>query len=248
MPTDLYGDSFSGRLILGVHAQDDALEMIGLNFSVSDTGVPSTEPTRLMEGLPANTLAAVSASEIGERAVEYWDQLQQAGAFDGGPDPFAELGLQLPDDLRAIFGTDLVVAFYGDVAAPSFGVRVVTDDGRRAAELVDSVLSDPEFGVPTRSAPVPDGYAFGTDDYSAQAVSADDGGLIGSEAYQAAVAEQENANGIGYVNLGAVIDQLVAQGGEAGEEAARFAAIEAVGFSSTTTDEGTRFVLRITTR
>ena len=35
-----------------LHAQDDALEMVGLNVHLADAGVPQGEPTRLMQGLP----------------------------------------------------------------------------------------------------------------------------------------------------------------------------------------------------
>ncbi len=45
-----------------------------------------------------------------------------------------------------------------------------------------------------------------------------------------------------------VVEQLAAQGGETGEEAAKWQALEAFGGSTSTTDEGSRFVLRITTR
>ncbi len=88
VPADMFGDeALSGRVILGVHAQDDALELVGLDFSVSDVGVPSAAPTRLAQGLPEDTLAAVSASGLGDRAVAYWETLQQTGAFPEGEAP-----------------------------------------------------------------------------------------------------------------------------------------------------------------
>ncbi len=93
-----------------------------------------------------------------------------------------------------------------------------------------------------------DGYAFGTDDDTALALGSDDGGLGDSERFQDVVADPGTASVIGYVDLAAVVDQVVAQGGEAGEEAAQYAAVDALGFSATSTDEGSRFVVRITTR
>jgi hypothetical protein len=163
-------------------------------------------------------------------------------------DPFAELGLELPDDLRTIFGGDLVVAAFGDAAAPSFGARVVTDDGERASELVQNVLASPEFGLEAVVSPVAGGYALASDAAALEAVSGTDGGLAGTDAFQAAVAAPEDATVIGYVDLAAVVEQLVAQGGETGAEAAKFSAVEALGLSVSSTDEGSRFVLRITTR
>ena len=249
VPADQFQDEWlSGRMILGVHAEDDALELVGLDFSVSDIGVPEAEPTRLARGLPEETWAAFSASGVGDRAAAYWESLQQSGAIPSEEELLPGVDLRLPDDLRAIFGTDLVVAAFGDATAPAFGARVVTEDGQRAARLVDEILTMPDFGIQTVPAGVPDGYAFGTDDRSAQAVAGDDGGLWDSERFQDAVADAEGASAIGYVDLAAVVEAMRAAGGPDAAEAEDYAALDALGISATGTDEGSRFVLRITVR
>jgi hypothetical protein len=249
VPAEEYQEQpLSGRVIVGAHAEDEALELVALDFSVSDVGVPDAEPTRLVEGLPEDTLAALSASGIGDRAVAYWDSLEQTGVVPPGEEPFPGVDLDLPEDLRAILGTDLVVAAFGDVEFPAVGVRVVTEDGRRAAVLVNELLTLPEFGLETVPAGVDDGYAFGTDQAAAQAVSADDGGLWNSERFRDAVADPDAASVIGYVDLAAVVEQAAALGGQDGVDAADFAALDALGFSVTSTDEGSRIVVRITTR
>jgi len=243
----LGGQDLTGRLILGVHAQDDALEMVGRDFSVSDIRVPAGEPTRLAQDLPEDTLAALSGAGLGDAAVAAWDQMAASGALDGVEEPLAELGIVLPDDLRTMLGTDLVVAAFGDLDAPAVGARVVTEEPEAAAGVLDGLLSSSGAGI----APV---YSFGERDYvvavdgpTADALVAD-GGLGDTEAFRAAVADPDTAGAIGYVDLGRVIDQLAAQGGETGAEAAKFSAVEALGFSATSTDEGSRIVLRITTR
>ena len=248
VPEDVFGDAqLAGRVILGVHAQDDALEMVGMDFGVSDVGTPSGEPTRLVQDLPEDTLAALSASGVGDSAVAAWDQLEQSGALAEVEQPFAELGLSLPDDLRAMLGSDLVVAVFGDLESPALGARVVTEDPEAAAQSVDALLGSLEVGA----APV---YSFGERDYvvATDAETADalgaDGGLGDAEAFRAAVADPGDASAIVFVDLAAVLDQVVAQGGGAGEEAAKYSAVEALGMSVAGTDEGSRFVLRITTR
>lgn len=45
-----------------------------------------------------------------------------------------------------------------------------------------------------------------------------------------------------------MLDRLVSEGGESGSEATKYAAVDALGFSATSTDEGGRFVVRVTTR
>jgi len=248
VPEDVFGDAqLAGRVILGVHAQDDALEMVGMDFGVSDVGTPSGEPTRLARDLPEDTLAALSASGLGDSADAAWAQLEESGALAEVEQPLAELGLSLPDDLRAMLGSDLVVAVFGDLESPGAGARVVTEDPEAAARSVDALLTSFDVGA----APV---YSFGESDYvvatdaeTADAVAAD-GGLGDTEAFRAAVADPDGASAIGFVDLAAVLDQVVAQGGGAGEEAAKFSAVESLGLSVSGTDEGSRFVLRITTR
>ena len=164
-------------------------------------------------------------------------------------EPLAQLGLDLPEDLRVVFGTDLVVAAFGEVANPRVGARVVTEDGARATEIVDDLLAEAGAGVAPRARP-------GGRRLRARHRRGDRGrpgrgrraGSASTDAFRAAVADPDDASAMGYVDLGAVIDQLVAEGGDTGKEAAKFAAVDAVGFSATGTDEGGRFVLRITTR
>jgi predicted helicase len=75
-----------------------------------------------------------------------------------------------------------------------------------------------------------------------------DGGLGDTEAFRAAVADPDDAGVIGFVGLGALIDEVIAQGGDSAAEAEEFAAVSALGFSATSSGDEGRFVLRITTR
>jgi hypothetical protein len=79
----LDGEEFSGRLILGVHAEADALVMEGLDFSVSDVGPgPQADgPTQLVHELPEDTLAALSMSDLGELATTAWEKADASGAL-----------------------------------------------------------------------------------------------------------------------------------------------------------------------
>jgi hypothetical protein len=207
------GDGFSGRVILGVHATDDALEIVGLDFGVSDLGVPSTDPTRLAHNLPADPLAALSLSGVGDQAAKAYEQLEASGGLAGVEEDVAGLGLDLPDDLRTIFGTDLAVAVFGDLENPSFGARVATEQPQEAIGLLESVLNSAEAGLPTVYSDSAGGYVVATDQATLDALTAD-GSLGDTDAYRSAVADPETASAIG----------------------------------ATSTDEGGRFVLQITTR
>jgi hypothetical protein len=248
VPADVFGgQDLSGRVILGVHAQDDALELVGLDFGVSDVGAPSSEPTRLALDLPDDTLAALSASGIGDRAVAAWSELEGSGALAEVEQPFAELGLVLPDDLRAMLGSDLVVAAFGELESPALGARVLTEEPEASAQALDGLLGSFGLGGPAVYSFGEQDYVVATDSETADALAAD-GGLGDTDAFRAAVADPDAASAIGYVDLATVLDQVVARGGDAGQEAAKYSAVEALGLSVSGTDEGGRFVLRITTR
>jgi hypothetical protein len=248
MPEDVFGgQDLAGRVILGVHAQDDALEMVGLDFGVSDVGVPSGEPTRLVQDLPEDTLAALSASGVGERAVATWAEMEEFGAVAELEQQLAALDLDLPDDLRAMLGSDLVVAVFGEISSPSLGARVLTEEPEASAQVLDGLLEAAGLGGSAIFSFGEQDYVVATDADTADALAAD-GSLGDTDAFRAAVADPDGASAIGYVDLAEVLDQVVAQGGEAGEEAAKFSAVEALGLSMSATDEGSRIVLRITTR
>jgi hypothetical protein len=222
--------------------------MVGLDFGVSDTGAPKGEPTRLVQGLPEHTLAALSVSGLGDRVTAAWGNVEQSGALAQFEEPLAELGLQLPDDLSTVLGKDLVVAVFGDPESPAWGARVVTEDPDAAEQIVDGLLNSPELDVPVVYAHADDGFALGTDQDTAFAMVGGKRGLGDTDAFRAAVADPDTASAIGYVDLATVVDGMVAQGGDTGDQAAKFSAVRALGFSATSTDEGGRFVLRITTR
>ncbi len=239
----------SGRMVLGVHAESDALEVVGLSRGATAPTGPAVaaEPTRLALDLPEDTLAAVSISGLGEAAVQAWTAVEAAGLPPEYQEEIAAMGLDLPADLRAVFGSDLAVAVLGDVSAPAFGVRAVSDEPQRALQVLSDALSDPQLAVPISAVALEDGYAAVTDEAQLDALTRD-GRLGDTETFRAAVADPDTAGAIGFVDLGAIVDQLAEQGGDTAAEAERFAALDALGFSSTTTDDGGRFVLRVTTR
>jgi hypothetical protein len=218
--------------------------MVGLEFSVADVPVPRSGPTRLAHGLPADTTAALAISGLGERAAAAFQGIEQSGALEELPG--GDLGFSA-DDLRALLGTDLVVAVFGDLENPAFGVRVMTPQPEEAIQLVDGFLAAPDLGISVVSTPVEGGYAVGSDQATLEDMTVD-GGLGDTDAFQAAVADPASASAIGYVALGALVDSVVAQGGPDAEAAKAYSAVEALGFSATGTDEGSRLVLRITTR
>ena len=239
----------SGRLVMGLHAEEDALELEGLDIGGSDRGPlgGGSEPTRLVGELPEDAVVGFSAGGLGDALVDQWAQLQESGALAGAEEQIASLGVELPGDLRALLGSDLAVVVRGDLDQPAFGVRVTTEDPQKAVGIVEAIIAmgGPELALST--GPVDGGYVVASDPALADALGGD-GGLGDTDAFRAAVPDPEDASAVGFVDLAAVVDSLVAQGGETGAEAQKWSAVEALGLSGGSTDEGGRFVLRLTTR
>jgi hypothetical protein len=248
MGAELGGQALSGRVVLGVHAEDDALEVTGLARGTAPApATAGSEPTRLVGDLPADTVAALSVSGLGQALTTSWATLEESGIPPEFQEQIDALGLDLPDDLGTVLGSDLALAVSGDLAEPQFGARVLTEDPQRATEVLDGVLGSPDLGLPLTAVPLDDGYVLATDETLADAL-AQDGGLGDTEVFRSAVADAEDAGAVGFVDLGTVIDQVVAQGGEDAAQVQEFSALRAFGFSATTTDDGGRFTLRVTTR
>lgn len=243
------GQDMSGRVILGLRADDGALVIEGLDVGVSDLGplAGGGEPTRLAQELPEDALAAFSGGGLGEAVVDQWAQFEESGALAGAEEQIASLGLDLPDDLRSVLGSDLAVVVRGDLSAPAFGARATTEDPQRALEVIEGLMGTAGGEVPLSTGPVDGGYVVASDPGLADTL-AEDGGLGDTEAFRAAVAYPDDASALVFVDLAAVVDSLVAQGGPTGKEAAQWRAVEALGVSGGPTEEGSRFVLRITTR
>ncbi len=239
------GPELSGRVVFGLHAEDDALELVGLDFTVSDAGLGPrpTEPTRLVQELPADTLLAVSASGLGDVMVDRWDEMEATGMVD----PFQEMfpDVELPEDLRTVFGSDFLLAMRGDLENPQVGLRALTEDPERATDILEGLNYALELGIPVAHGNVDDGYALATDTATARAVAGKNSGLGDSAAFRAAAPAADGATMVGYADLTAILDQFP----ESGDfERSDYDALEALGVTSTNTDAGTRFVLRITTR
>ena len=241
------GGELSGRAILGIHAEDDAVELVGLDFGVSDLGTAGQvdAPSRLVETLPDETVAAFGLGGPGERAVQAWEQLAATGMLEEFEYEFGNLGISLPDDLRWLLGSDLAIAVLGDIENPAVGARVATDDPERALGVIDDLLGQ-QAGVQTFNSPVEGGYVVATDPGTADIIGGN-GELGDSESYQRAVADLDDPVAVAYVDIAAILDQVEAPAGE-GFGPDDLEPLDAAGLSSEWTDEGGRFVLRITTR
>lgn len=132
--------TLTGRVVVGARAESDAVEVVGRTFGVS-TGAPAVVGERagvdLVQALPEGTVGAVGVTDLGPGLAQLWSEL-------GGEAPSEDLGLELPDDLVALFGEQTAAAVFED---SSVAARSRTDDPERAAEVVGDLSEAVPLGL-----------------------------------------------------------------------------------------------------
>ncbi|WP_170970161.1 DUF3352 domain-containing protein [Nocardioides jishulii] len=241
----------TGSLVMGINAQSDHIEFVTKALDLS-TGIeqPASVPgTGLVNEFPADTVAAVSVSGLGEAAVSLYDSLAESGAVTDEMLAEAEgrLDLDLPDDLRAILGTDLAAGATMSPGDPEdltvFG-KVRTADAARVLSLIETLVGE-------TGAAADDVYAEARADHYVAGSSADAlalaeaGGLGGNERFRKVVADASTASAVGFVDIGRLFDELVT----AEEDPDRgFAPLDAFGFSVSGDAESSTFTARLSLR
>ena len=130
---------------------DDALEVRGASTGASTLKAPD-KPLQGFNELPEDSVVAFGLAGGDKLVGGFFDSLRASisdtgpggpeGGFDGMvADAERELGIDLPDDLAVLLGSNLVAAMRDDQAGRTqleVGARVTTD-GPRAVALVDKI-------------------------------------------------------------------------------------------------------------
>jgi hypothetical protein len=244
----------AGRIIIGAHASSDYLEVAAVTRQAGAT------PTRRWAGTPVNgtlgklpaedTSAALEVTGLGDALSDAW---AGASATLGLREQFADLideaGLQLPEDLTAVFGTDATISarfWHGGANDPEIAAQISTPGADRALELLDS-LGAP-FGLPPdtlHAQRTADGYLVSTsagyDPRPRPGVRT----LADDPVFQKAVPDRAKAGLVAYVNLGGILDS---DPSASAKDKADWKHLGAVGMTVVPTSDGTRMTLRLTTR
>jgi hypothetical protein len=134
------GEGFepAGRIAVGARAMSDGVEVVGRNIGVTtgspfpvDVGVRSG--VDLVQGLPDDVVAALGVTDLGEGLAQMWEGAEGDGRRDFA-ESAAEIGLELPEDLRVLFGEQTAAAVWAD---EQLAARSRTDDPERARVVVE---------------------------------------------------------------------------------------------------------------
>ncbi len=217
----------AGRFVVGVHAESDYLEAVGRTRDLEVEGLDeaaflAAPGTGLASSFPADTTAAFSATNLDQVFSQVWSSY--GTAFD--LDQLAEdAGLDMPDDLRAVLGTETAVGGRFRVAPESFDayVTAVTADPARAVEVIE-MLDDGFNSSETDD----DSYTVATSD-EALAALGESPTLAEDETFRKVVADPDGAGSILFVDIATLVDQFISPDDEQYPDAQPF---DALGFSS----------------
>ncbi|MCW2607593.1 MAG: hypothetical protein JWO60_2286 [Frankiales bacterium] len=257
----------SGSLVVGASAGADHVEITGRAVDLEtglgqERAIGAAAGSQLVQDMPADAVAALSVTGLGEGLSRLYGQAQDAlddadstddGGGEGGfgGDLFGfdqaldEYDLDLPKDLEAVFGDQLAVAVVGD--EPDVAVRVRGGDADRALEIVEQVDTSGETDGLVRKEGE-DLLVASTPDALEQAAA--DGGLGDSEVFRTAVPDVEDAGVVLFVDVAKAVAAFDAAGdGDAldEEDRADLEQLEAVGLTARGGRDG-GFTLRVTVR
>lgn len=232
-----------GRLAVALRFAGPSLELAG-----RVTDMPLAWPKKHGGGtgvtdLPGGTLAAFGLDGAGDQVAssltsskELTRQMKQAGT---------ELGLKLPDDLRAALGDHATVAYGGmDGDTVKVAVRTGGDPAavsRVVAALRKSGMEEPDLRQSTAGG---DPVVATTDGYARELASG--GGLGDQRSFRDAVPDAKDARAVAWFDIAGL---LKAHQKEMGAETRKnLEPFSAVGFSTRGEGKTAEFTLRLTTR
>jgi Protein of unknown function (DUF3352) len=235
----------TGRFVATVRFTGDDIELVGTSRGGQHL-VPPGSPGTGVEQLPAGTVAAVGGSLDKHAIDQTYARLRSQATGSGGMDlagmmeaQLAQLGLHLPQDLDALFGTKFQIAFggFGPGGAVKVGLHSNAPAGR-AGQVLDILGAQlAQYGAPVRLRHVAarDGYAVALDQSYATELAR--GGRLGdSPAFKRAVPDAGSAQAVGYLDFGALAKVLRAAGDKPDAD---LGALDSAGFSVTTSADGT---------
>lgn len=212
----------SGSAVVGATVTGDYFQLAG---HATGFDVPAGEPTKNLDAMPAGATAAFAVTGLGPALTDLYSEAEDAGLTDAVP-LSGETGLNLPEDLNHIFGTDFAVAV--EANQPAVLAKVSTDDPDTSTAVVNQLLnSDGSLGVNVQT--TEDGYTASLNDWT------NDKTLTSDPKFSEAVPHAAGARLVAYVDIAPLVAQYQsylgagAEGVDAAEEAAEDAVEVATG-------------------
>jgi hypothetical protein len=249
----------AGRVVMGVHAESDAIEAVGRSFDLEAAGTQAIAAggpgSGLVLDLPETTDVAFSATGLGTVAADLWERYGEDSAWDLGSEAEA-MGLRMPEDLVAMLGQEATVGAdlegLGQDGEFSVTARVATEDPERALEVLDQLARLDPSGALVHTATAPDGYVAGNNEEQVAAAADGDMALGNSAAFADAVPDADDASALLFVDIGAVMNLFSSWGAsgdpDGSDEVSDWELLEAFGVTATGENGNGEFKARLTFR
>ena len=198
----------SGSLVVGAHADSGYLEVIGKAVDVGDSlkqygssSFGNGTGHNLLATMPVQATAALEITGIGDSLTKAYDQFAKQGDVQSLQDQARKYGLNLPQDLRTVFGTDVGVGVFGNLRDnPRVVGHVMTEQPDEAIKILTKIPTPedtPPFALEKESS---NSYFIGTD---AGAIALARKGTLGDSApFKRALPDAKDAGFILYVSIG----------------------------------------------
>lgn len=212
----------SGQLVFGLRAETGALELTGRAVDLRSGTEKGSTPTRPVSGLiaklPSESLLAVDIGGAGETLAANYDSFEK-GLGDAAPEllgTLREAGISLPEDLKALFGTETALTVYGTMDAPQVAARTRSDDPARAETVATKLLGLLGGGTGAPAPPglitrTPDGIVIGSDPDVVAATKAD-GDLGTQPRFRRVLPSIDGASAVVYVDVTKALDLTPLEG------------------------------------
>jgi hypothetical protein len=204
--SDAVGKNLQGRIVLGLHAESDYLELQGNAVGTGDATAKlgTGNAGELLAAAPAGAVAAASVSGLGDVLTEAYNQVSaNGGDFADTLGELDGVGLDLPGDLKTILGSETAVVVT-DAEEPNVGVVTRNEDPQKSLDAV-SPLVDLAGPDAFRAERTDRGLVAATAPDLLAALRDGKGNLAGSDKFTQVVADPGGAV-VAYVDLAAFID------------------------------------------
>jgi hypothetical protein len=198
----------SGSFVVGARADSDYLEIVGKAVDVSDSlkqygagNVGNGKGHNLLATMPVEATAALELTGLGDSLTKAYAKLAHDQSFQGLENKAKEYGLNLPADLRTVFGTDVGIGVFGNLQDnPRVVGHVLTEQPDEAIKILTKVPTPedtPPFALEKESS---NSYFIGTD---AGAIALARKGTLGDSApFKRALPDAKDAGFALYVSIG----------------------------------------------
>ena len=161
----------SGSFVVGAHADSNYLEVVGKAVDVGDSlkqygsgSFGNGKGHNLIATMPVEATAALELTGLGDSLTKAYDKLAAQPGFADIEGQAKEYGINLPQDLRTVLGTDVGIGVFGNLKeSPRVVGHVLTEQPDEAIKILTKIPGPddtPPFAFEKESS---NSYFIGTD-------------------------------------------------------------------------------------